>query len=107
MRRAETRLNIQDIEQIVADGVADRPDIGVDMGCGVVRHSAGLTRVRIADHGNPPEIEVENVDRGVLVIVMREGRNVSHRAVNYALLVSNYPALFHRVTVPVVVRPIL
>ena len=86
------------------------------MGCGVVRDSAGLTRGRIADHVNLPESEVENVAhvrtafsasagyRAVLVIGMREEKNVSHCAVNYALLVSNYAALFSCVTMSVVVR---
>jgi hypothetical protein len=45
-------------------GAADGLEVVVDMGCGVVGHSAGLTRVRIADHGNLPESEAENVAHG-------------------------------------------
>ena len=86
------------------------------MVCGVDRYSAGLTRRRIADHVNLPESEVEKVvhvctafsasagDRVVLVTDIRGERNVSCCAVNYALLVSNYVALFRRITMSDVVR---
>jgi hypothetical protein len=43
----------------------------------------------------------------VLVIGMREEKNVSHRAVNYAFLVVDYAALFRRETTSVVVGSII
>jgi len=77
--------------------------------------AAALTRMRIADHGNLPENDVDNVMHictvfstsvgygAVLATGMREDKSVSHRAVKYAFLVLNYVALLPCLTVSVVV----
>jgi hypothetical protein len=57
--------------------VCRQTEVEVDMGYGVVRHSAGLTRGRIADHGNLPEREVENVAHGAYTGACRLGRDCS------------------------------